>query len=79
MAQFTVRDVNEQVLRALKRCAAGHGRSAEADHQLILCSVLMEGESGFFEHAKALRRRVDDTPRAHLHLPDRLVQPWELT
>ncbi len=33
MAQLTVRNVAEQVVRALKRKAAAHGCSAEAEHR----------------------------------------------
>ena len=33
MPQLTVRNVNEQVVRALKQRAAAHGRSAEAEHR----------------------------------------------
>ena len=35
-----VRNVDETVARALKRRAATHGRSAEAEHRQILQSVL---------------------------------------
>ena len=36
MAQLTVRNVDDRVIRALKRRAAEHGRSAEAEHREIL-------------------------------------------
>ena len=36
MAQLTVRNVAQQVVRSLKRRAAAHGRSAEAEHREIL-------------------------------------------
>ncbi len=58
MAQLTVRNVNEQVVRALKQRAAAHGRSAEAEHRDILRAALLEGEDNFAARAKALRRRL---------------------
>jgi plasmid stability protein len=61
MGQLTVRNVDDQVVRALKRRAAGHGRSAEAEHREILRKALLEqgrpGES-VAERAAALRRRL---------------------
>lgn len=40
MAQLLVRNLEEQVVRALKRRAADNGRSAEAEHRAILRDVL---------------------------------------
>ena len=59
MAQLTVRKLDESLVQALKRRAAAHGRSAEAEHRMILRQALMgEGDaSGFFEKAAALRAR----------------------
>jgi plasmid stability protein len=61
MAQLTVRNVNEQVVRALKRRAADHGRSAEAEHREILRKALLQGEENFASRAKALRSRLRST------------------
>jgi len=36
MPQLLVRDVPQDVVEALKRRAAEHGRSAEAEHRIIL-------------------------------------------
>lgn len=58
MAQLTVRNINAQVVRALKRRAAAHGRSAEAEHREILRAALLEGETNFAARAKALRGRL---------------------
>lgn len=58
MAQLTVRNLNDQVVRALKYRAAAHGRSAEAEHREILRAVLLGHEKSFFERAAALRRRL---------------------
>jgi plasmid stability protein len=58
MAQLLVRDVPPDVVEALKRRAAEHGRSAEAEHRLILEAALRAGRSGFWERAAALRERT---------------------
>jgi len=61
MCQPTVRNVSAQVVRALKQRAAGHGRSAEAEHREILREALLEGEEDFAARAKALRGRLRST------------------
>jgi plasmid stability protein len=43
VAQFLVRDVEEAVAAELKRRAAEHGRSTEAEHREILREVLLVG------------------------------------
>ena len=58
MAQLTVRNVTQQVVRALKRKAAAHGRSAEAEHREILRRSLLEREENFASRAKSLRQRL---------------------
>lgn len=40
MSQLIVRNVGEQIVRALKQRAARHGRSAEAEHREILRAAL---------------------------------------
>jgi len=47
MAQLLVRDVPQDVVEALKRRAAEHGRSAEAEHRIILEEALRAGRAGF--------------------------------
>jgi plasmid stability protein len=42
MSQLIVRNVDPGIVHALKRRAANHGRSAEAEHREILRSVLGE-------------------------------------
>lgn len=42
MSQLIVRNVVPDIVRALKRRAARHGRSAEAEHREILRVVLLE-------------------------------------
>jgi len=60
MAQLTVRNLPEHLVRALKIRAARHGRSAEAEHRLILRQSLSHAEPDFWSEADSLRRR---TPR----------------
>ena len=61
MGQLTVRNVSARIVRALKQRAAGHGRSAEAEHREILRAALLEGEEDFAARAKALRGRLHST------------------
>jgi plasmid stability protein len=42
MKQLIVRNVREELVLALKRRAARHGRSAEAEHREILRAALSE-------------------------------------
>ncbi len=55
MPQLLVRDIPQEIVEALKRRAAGHGRSAEAEHRIILEEALHAGRTGFRERAAALR------------------------
>ncbi len=43
MSQLIVRDIAPEVVAALKIRAAGHGRSAEAEHREILEQALLGG------------------------------------
>ena len=61
MAQLTVRNVTDQIVRALKQRAAARGRSAEAEHREILRAALLQGEEDFAARAEALRRRLRST------------------
>ena len=60
MAQLLVRDVPQDVVEALKRRAAAHGRSAEAEHRAILEEVLRARRDGFRQRAAALRQETRD-------------------
>ncbi|HXZ09110.1 MAG TPA: DNA-binding protein, partial [Paraburkholderia sp.] len=40
MANLTVRDLDDDIVQALKERAAAHGRSAEAEHREILAKTL---------------------------------------
>jgi antitoxin FitA len=55
MPQLLVRDVPHDVVEALKRRAAEHGRSAEAEHRIILEEALRAGRAAFRQRAGALR------------------------
>ena len=55
MAQLLVRRIPQDVVAALKRRAAEHGRSAEAEHRIILEQALRAGRADFWERAAALR------------------------
>ncbi len=74
MPQLLVRDVPQDVVEALKRRAKEHGRSAEAEHRLILEEALRAGRAGFWERAKALREALRGrvfTPSEELIRQDR--------
>jgi plasmid stability protein len=55
MSQLLVRNVPREVVEALKRRAAEHGHSAEAEHRIILGEALRPGHPGFWQRAAALR------------------------
>lgn len=61
MAQLTVRNVTDQIVRELKRRAGANGRSAEAEHREILRRALLEQEEGFAVRAAKLRERLAST------------------
>ena len=61
MAQLTVRNLAPEVVGALKRRAAAHGRSAEAEHRDILRKALLGDEEDFAARARALRQRLRST------------------
>jgi plasmid stability protein len=54
MGMLTVRNVDDEVIRALRIRAAKNGRSAEAEHRVILRQALMPDMA---EVAELLRRR----------------------
>jgi plasmid stability protein len=55
MPQLTVRNLPEDVVRALRVRAARNGRSAEAEHRMILAEVLGRGAPDFWALADAMR------------------------
>jgi plasmid stability protein len=60
MAQLTVRNIDDDLVLALKARAAEAGRSSEAEHRLILREVLTASRdnASFFERAEQLRARL---------------------
>jgi plasmid stability protein len=54
-AQLLVRDVPHDLVEALKKRAAERGRSAEAEHRLILEQALRPDALTFWEEAAKLR------------------------
>ncbi|HEX3953263.1 MAG TPA: Arc family DNA-binding protein [Stellaceae bacterium] len=74
MPQLLVRDVPLDVVEALKRRAAEHGRSAEAEHRAILENSLRPGRADFWERAAKLRDEMKGraiTPSEDLIRQDR--------
>jgi plasmid stability protein len=61
---LTVRNIPQEIVRALRVRAARNGRSAEAEHRLILAQVLQVEGSDFWvaadaRRAKSRRQRSD--------------------
>jgi len=74
MAQLTVRNVPEEVVRALRVRAARQGRSAEAEHRLLLAEAL-QGETADFwalvdQSRSRLRRQRSDSGRLQREMRD---------
>lgn len=65
MATLNVRNLDDELVQALKQRAARHGRSAEAEHREIL-RVALSGErhrASWKERAAALRASIGDRPQ----------------
>ena len=61
MAQLIVRGIDKELVLALKRRAAEHGRSAEAEHREILRAALAsQPKKSFKEHLLAIPQGDDD-------------------
>jgi plasmid stability protein len=58
MPQLLVRNVPLDVVQELKRRAAEHGRSAEAELRHLLEETLRPGRDGFWERAAKLREET---------------------
>lgn len=57
MAQLIVRNIDEKVVRALKRRAAARGVSAEAEHRQLLEAVLLGPDrQSFKEYLQSMPR-----------------------
>jgi plasmid stability protein len=67
---LNVRNLDDELIRRLKRRAARHGRSAEAEHREILRQALAaEDELSFDELAAELRRLT----RGRKHTPSEVL------
>ena len=53
MANLVVRNLDQRIVDALKRRAARHGMSAEAEHRIILEAVLLRAKRKTFAQALA--------------------------
>ena len=53
MANLIVRNLDPRIVHALKKRAAEHGRSAEAEHRALLESVLLQPPRKSFTEALA--------------------------
>ena len=51
MANLVVRNIDESIVKALKARAGQHGHSAEAEHRIILESVLLKPRKKSFAEA----------------------------
>ena len=58
MGVLTVRNVDDELIRKLKLRAAEHGRSAEAEHRLILEQALRTSREEFVKLARESRERL---------------------
>ena len=58
MAQLLVRNLDDELVRRLKMRAVAAGRSAEAEHRLILEQALRSDVEAFKERARQLRERT---------------------
>ena len=61
MGQLVVRNLEDDIVDALKARAAEHGRSAEAEHRELLRRALLQSggtRDDWFERARALRERL---------------------
>jgi plasmid stability protein len=61
MAQLIVRKISRTIVDALKRRAAAHGRSTEAEHRALLEETLLKNRGrSFKEHLLAMPPAGDD-------------------
>lgn len=59
MGTLTVRKVDDELIRALKIRAAEHGRSAEAEHRLILEQALRADRYALVKKLREHRRSLE--------------------
>jgi antitoxin FitA len=62
MAQLIVRNLPQAIVDALKRRAARHGRSAEAEHRILLEAALLQKHKGTLKaHLLSMPEGGDDS------------------
>jgi plasmid stability protein len=60
-SQLVVRNLEDEIVDALRRRAAEHGRSAEAEHREILCAALLpKPRTSLKAHLLAIPKSVGD-------------------
>lgn len=64
MAQLIVRNLDERMVSRLKRRAAEHGVSAEAEHRAILEQALGAEDAGFWARCARFRKGLEGRPLA---------------
>jgi len=71
MANLIVRNLDQRIVNALKQRAARHGRSTEAEHRVLLESLLVQPQKKSFAEALITMpdvgvdedfRRIEDKP-----------------
>jgi plasmid stability protein len=61
MGQLIVRNIDADLVQRLKQRAAAHGRSAEAEHRLILERALRLSAEEFRTEARRLQEELGET------------------
>ena len=75
MAQLVVRNIEEEIVSALKRRAASHGRSAEAEHREILrMALLAQPALSFKELLRAMPDVGEDADFERIQDPGREIE-----
>ena len=82
MAQLIVRNLEDDIVAALKARASTHNRSAEAEHRAILRDALLQTPSAsedWFDRARALRNasslRISEPPTSCGRIETETTQP----
>jgi plasmid stability protein len=74
MATLIVRQVDEELVRELKERAKRYGRSAEAEHRLLLRKALTRPQGSAAELWKRLSERAPDLTDAEWEKVDRAIR-----
>jgi plasmid stability protein len=71
MAQLLVRDISDELVRALKQRAAANGRSAEAEHRALLSEALTPPRD--LDTLREAMRRAREETRGVVHTPSEVL------